>query len=128
MVISLKAVALNLLRTSVFLPIINIAIVGGGMASWRPFGRTNADLVYNLKVSGIVKNTAVVNAMSAVDRANYSPYEPYYDSPQTIGFGQTISAPHMHGYALEHLLPNLRVSIKNFRNTDDKLIYLIIWL
>ncbi len=25
------------------------------------------------------------------------------DSPQTIGYGATISAPHMHAYALEFL-------------------------
>ena len=41
--------------------------------------------------------------MSAVDRGNYSPGDPYQDSPHPIGYGQTISAPHMHAYALEHL-------------------------
>jgi protein-L-isoaspartate(D-aspartate) O-methyltransferase len=32
---------------------------------------------------------------------------PYDDSPQTIGFGATISAPHMHAAACESLLPFL---------------------
>lgn len=32
---------------------------------------------------------------------------PYEDSPQPIGHGATISAPHMHAYACEHLLPYL---------------------
>ncbi|XP_015430655.1 PREDICTED: protein-L-isoaspartate(D-aspartate) O-methyltransferase isoform X2 [Dufourea novaeangliae] len=42
--------------------------------------------------------------MSAVDRGNYthSKYA-YIDSPQGIGYGATISAPHMHAYALELL-------------------------
>ena len=42
-----------------------------------------------------------------VDRAHYSPATPYCDSPQTIGFGATISAPHMHASAAESLLPYL---------------------
>ncbi|XP_043521383.1 protein-L-isoaspartate(D-aspartate) O-methyltransferase-like isoform X3 [Frieseomelitta varia] len=42
--------------------------------------------------------------MSSVDRGNYtrSGYA-YIDSPQDIGYGATISAPHMHAYALEIL-------------------------
>lgn len=39
-----------------------------------------------------------------MDRAHYSPYRPYEDSPQAIGHGATISAPHMHATAVEHLL------------------------
>ena len=42
-----------------------------------------------------------------VDRAHYSPYSPYYDSPQSIGWQATISAPHMHASAAESLLPFL---------------------
>jgi protein-L-isoaspartate(D-aspartate) O-methyltransferase len=38
---------------------------------------------------------------------------PYVDRPQSIGYSATISAPHMHAYALEllqnHLKPNARV-------------------
>lgn len=33
---------------------------------------------------------------------------PYADSPQSIGFSATISAPHMHGHACEYLLPYLK--------------------
>jgi protein-L-isoaspartate(D-aspartate) O-methyltransferase len=29
------------------------------------------------------------------------------DAPQSIGYGQTISAPHMHSHALEEILPSL---------------------
>src|SRR5687767_5301834 len=42
-----------------------------------------------------------------VDRAHYCPSSPYVDSPQTIGFKATISAPHMHAHACEYLLPYL---------------------
>lgn len=42
-----------------------------------------------------------------VDRAHFSPYAPYTDSPQTIGYAATISAPHMHASAAESLLPYL---------------------
>lgn len=42
-----------------------------------------------------------------VDRAHYAPSLPYDDSPQPIGFGATISAPHMHASACESLLPFL---------------------
>lgn len=41
--------------------------------------------------------------MEKVDRQYYSPFHPYMDSPQPLGYGATISAPHMHAYALEYL-------------------------
>lgn len=47
-----------------------------------------------------------------VDRAHYSPYSPYYDSPQSIGWQATISAPHMHASAAESLLPYLHPAAK----------------
>lgn len=34
---------------------------------------------------------------------------PYDDRPHYIGMGQTISAPHMHGYALQNLAPAIMV-------------------
>lgn len=42
-----------------------------------------------------------------MDRAYYSPTNPYQDSPQPIGWGATISAPHMHAHACEHLVDYL---------------------
>ena len=40
-----------------------------------------------------------------VDRADFCSggYLAYADSPQSIRYGATISAPHMHAYALEYL-------------------------
>ena len=52
---------------------------------------------------GVIKTYAVKQAMLAVDRAFFSPIHPYTDSPQSIGYNATISAPHMHAYALEVL-------------------------
>jgi len=42
-----------------------------------------------------VKTDRVAEAMLAVDRGLFSKYNPYADSPQSIGYGATISAPHM---------------------------------
>ncbi|KAJ0175656.1 hypothetical protein K1T71_008815 [Dendrolimus kikuchii] len=71
--------------------------------AWRSHGINNADMVRHLRANGIIKSDAVANAMNAVDRKNYCPYAPYHDSPQSIGFSATISAPHMHAHALERL-------------------------
>jgi Protein-L-isoaspartate(D-aspartate) O-methyltransferase (PCMT) len=68
-------------------------------------------LVRKLKNEGVIQHEKVMQVMQLVDRANYvsgsySSY-PYDDSPQSIACGQTISAPHMHGYALEYILSAL---------------------
>ncbi|KAF9479317.1 protein-L-isoaspartate O-methyltransferase [Pholiota conissans] len=78
--------------------------------AWRCTGKSNAQLVANLKHNGIIHSDKVAAAMNAVDRGNYvlRSWEAYEDSPQYIGHNATISAPHMHAYAVEHLLPYLR--------------------
>lgn len=51
--------------------------------------------------------------MLKVDRAHYCPSdEPYLDRPCEIGFGATISAPHMHAAALETLKDKLKDGAK----------------
>ena len=60
----------------------------------RASSLTNAELISNLFNSRLIKSTRVRDAMSSVDRAHYASYSPYEDSPQGIGFGATISAPH----------------------------------
>ncbi|KKA25744.1 Protein-L-isoaspartate(D-aspartate) O-methyltransferase [Rasamsonia emersonii CBS 393.64] len=88
--------------------------------AWFCSGSTNTELIENLYSSGLIKNERVKRAMlgitdgenllfptidnSGVDRAHYSPSNPYSDSPQPIGYGATISAPHMHGHACEYLI------------------------
>ncbi|XP_045768515.1 protein-L-isoaspartate(D-aspartate) O-methyltransferase isoform X1 [Maniola jurtina] len=86
---------------------ISLGILVLASMAWRSHGINNADLVRNLRANGIIKTDAVANAMLAVDRNNYCPHAPYQDSPQSIGYSATISAPHMHAHALERLRKQL---------------------
>lgn len=70
--------------------------------AWRSHGRSNTDLVKNLRMNGVIRSDAVENVMLQVDRGKYSKSSPYMDAPQGIGYGVTISAPHMVGYIEEH--------------------------
>ncbi|KAL2268036.1 hypothetical protein VTJ83DRAFT_2882 [Remersonia thermophila] len=76
--------------------------------AWRSSGTSNAELVENMWRNGLLKNAEVKEAFLKVDRAHYAPSFPYDDSPQPIGHAATISAPHMHASAVEHLLPYVR--------------------
>ncbi|KAH8428899.1 protein-L-isoaspartate O-methyltransferase [Aspergillus melleus] len=76
--------------------------------AWYCSGSTNTELIENLSKTGLIKNERVKKAMMGVDRAHYAPSRPYSDSPQPIGHGATISAPHMHGHACEHLIEYLK--------------------
>jgi len=82
--------------------------------AWLCSGKSNAELIANLANKNILRSDRVATAMAMVDRANYvtRKSEAYQDSPQSIGYDATISAPHMHAYASEHLLPLLRPGAK----------------
>ncbi|KAJ2376443.1 hypothetical protein IW150_001987 [Coemansia sp. RSA 2607] len=71
--------------------------------AWMCSGNTNDELVAKLIEARIIESKQVIAAMRSVDRGHFVDHLPYQDSPQTIGYGATISAPHMHGYALENL-------------------------
>ncbi|KAH8687287.1 protein-L-isoaspartate O-methyltransferase [Tricladium varicosporioides] len=77
--------------------------------AWRSSGHSNTELIENLFRNGLIKTERVRDAFMKVDRAHYTPhqYAAYEDSPQPIGHGATISAPHMHASAAESLLPFL---------------------
>jgi protein-L-isoaspartate(D-aspartate) O-methyltransferase len=77
------------------------------LRAWQCSGRTNLEMIENLKMAGIIKSEPVRQALTKVDRANYADAYAYSDAPQGIGAGQTISAPHMHAHALEEILPTL---------------------
>ena len=47
-----------------------------------------------------------------VDREFFATTHPYSDRPQSIGYSATISAPHMHAYALEILHEKLKEGAK----------------
>jgi protein-L-isoaspartate(D-aspartate) O-methyltransferase len=78
--------------------------------AWRSAGRTNDDLIYQLKRFKVIQSPEVERAMRTVKRENFcrSPQFAYRDAPQAIGMGQTISAPHIHATALEELRDWLR--------------------
>ncbi|KAH8844125.1 hypothetical protein MCOR27_007353 [Pyricularia oryzae] len=72
--------------------------------AWLSGGATNKALVENLWRNKLITTEAVKEAFLKVDRGHYSRQMPYEDSPQPIGHGATISAPHMHAMAIESLL------------------------
>ncbi|XP_055845731.1 protein-L-isoaspartate(D-aspartate) O-methyltransferase [Episyrphus balteatus] len=76
--------------------------------AWRSSGVSNEDLIRQLKEFGIIASDPVAAAMAATDRKHYCPSNPYQDRPQSIGGGVTISAPHMHAFALEYLRDQLK--------------------
>ncbi|XP_054909499.1 l-isoaspartyl protein carboxyl methyltransferase, like isoform X2 [Poeciliopsis prolifica] len=75
--------------------------------AWRSSGKTHPELISRLRDNGVIQSNRVFDAMLATDRGLYSTDYPYADSPQTIGFRATISAPHMHAHALELLSDKL---------------------
>eukprot|EP00501_MAST-03F_sp_TOSAG23-6_P000983 GSMAST32.ASY1.ANO1.1019.1 assembled CDS len=58
--------------------------------AWRCSGVSNGELIKNLVGASIIHTDRVIQTMLVTDRQ--------------IGFNATISAPHMHGYALEWLM------------------------
>ena len=79
------------------------------MRAWACSGKSHKEMINNLVSANIIKSTINKDALLAVDRRNYVPdiTYAYDDSPQPIGYGATISAPHMHAHVLEELLPSL---------------------
>nr|XP_033792681.1 protein-L-isoaspartate(D-aspartate) O-methyltransferase isoform X2 [Geotrypetes seraphini] len=80
--------------------------------AWKSGGASHAELVQNLRKNGIIKSEKVFEVMLATDRCHYAKSNPYMDSPQSIGYQATISAPHMHAYALELLHEQLHEGAK----------------
>jgi len=76
--------------------------------AWSCSARTHTGLITNLKNAGLIATKRIEEAMRAVDRGLYTKIAPYDDSPQPLGFGATISAPHIHAEMLERLEPFLR--------------------
>lgn len=81
-------------------------LLSRGMA-WMSSGKTHPELITRLRDHGVIRSDRVFDAMLATDRGLYSRDYPYADSPQSIGYNATISAPHMHAHALEVLSDKL---------------------
>ncbi|XP_038261088.1 protein-L-isoaspartate(D-aspartate) O-methyltransferase-like isoform X2 [Dermochelys coriacea] len=95
--------------------------------AWTSSGKTHAELLNNLYKNGVIKSQRVLDVLMATDRAHYAKYFPYMDSPQSIGYKATISAPHMVGPAgkavgIEHIEELVRESIRNVREDDPTLL------
>lgn len=64
-------------------------------------------LIEKLIEENVIFSNKVIKVLLAVDRGYFSSLNPYEDSPKSIGYNATISAPHMHGYVLEYLKDHL---------------------
>ncbi|GAB0491048.1 hypothetical protein MMPV_002295 [Pyropia vietnamensis] len=75
--------------------------------AWTCSAGTHADLTAALVSAGLLHTPALATAFGAVDRGAFVPSRSaavaYADAPQGIGWGATISAPHMHAMCLELL-------------------------
>nr|XP_058146574.1 protein-L-isoaspartate(D-aspartate) O-methyltransferase-like [Dasypus novemcinctus] len=80
--------------------------------AWKSGGASHSELIHNLRKNGIIKTGEVFEIMLATDCSHFVKCNPYMDSPQSIGFQATISAPHMHAYALELLSDQLHEGAK----------------
>lgn len=85
--------------------------------AWRCSSTSHQGLINNLFKANIIKSERVQQIMNKVDRAYFSPRrsdnsldlrDSYDDRPLSIGYGATISAPHMHAMCLELLNENLK--------------------
>ena len=90
-------------------------------------GKNQRELVNQLRQKGIIRTDFVQKIMGLVDRGNYCFLRPkfesesdaicYADRALAIGLGQTISAPHMHAYALEEIYETLAQTKEESHNT-----------
>lgn len=67
-------------------------------------------MVENLQSYGVFSSKKVAKVMETVDRGLFVPdgTPAYDDSPMSIGYNATISAPHMHAMCLQLLEQNLQ--------------------
>ena len=73
------------------------------MGDYRPIHNTMIELCTELVNKGWIKTQQVYDVMMKVDRADFTPTNPYENNPQCIGYNVVISAPLLHSYCLEAL-------------------------
>jgi len=75
------------------------------------YSNKKEQLIENLKKEGIIRSEKVEKAFRRVPRELFVPEEyreyAYFDEPLPIGYGQTISAPHMVAIMTEELNPEI---------------------
>ena len=74
------------------------------------YNMANKCLLIELILSGyedtkFIDSEKVANVMLETDRGDFAPNNFYLNRPIYIGYNVTISAPHMHAFALEYLAP-----------------------
>lgn len=76
----------------------------------RSGANRNKGMIEQLQRYGVVKSQRVIEIMETVDRGLFVPEgtPAYVDSPMSIGYNATISAPHMHAMCLELLEDRLQ--------------------
>ncbi|XP_073390137.1 protein-L-isoaspartate O-methyltransferase 1 isoform X2 [Physcomitrium patens] len=96
----------------------------GDAMQWHCHGANYEELVSNLQNRGILTSLDAAAAMSKVDRKLFVPTTgfAYNDVPQVIGYGATISAPHMVGetgrvIGVEHIQELAERSIDAIKET-----------
>jgi len=62
---------------------------------FRSTGASQRELVDNMLNQRVFNSTRVKEVLLQVDRGHFTNITPYADYPQRIGYGATISAPHM---------------------------------
>ena len=82
------------------------------MMIFYPEYKSMQELWEHLKKIGMLQSETVYKALMSVDRADFAPRSPCEESPQSINYGVTISAPHMHAYCLELLKDHLKIGGK----------------
>lgn len=75
--------------------------------SWACSATSQDELVRNLRRHRLAKHPRALEALAACDRATFCESLPYEDAPQTIGYGATISAPHMHAIMIDLIAERL---------------------
>lgn len=82
----------------------------GSVRNSETFKMKREKLVESLIKEGILKSEEVIRAMLSVPREEFVPLRyrelAYLDTPLSIGYGQTISAPHMVAIMTEALKPS----------------------
>ncbi|XP_073465938.1 protein-L-isoaspartate(D-aspartate) O-methyltransferase-like isoform X3 [Aquarana catesbeiana] len=95
--------------------------------AWTSSGKTHSDLVNNLRKNGVIRTQRVFDALMETDRAHYIQNFPYMDSPQSIGYRATISAPHMVGptgkvVGIDHIDQLVHDATENVKKDDPTLL------
>ncbi|KAG5668424.1 hypothetical protein PVAND_016364 [Polypedilum vanderplanki] len=80
---------------------------------WQIVTETNEDLIKQLQECQAIENETVAKVMRQTDRKLYCRLaNPYVDQPDSIGDYATISAPHMHAFALENFVDLIKADSK----------------